>query len=242
MKLFDELTNVELVALDDEGINYYIDLECAQAGIPLLPPRPTAPESPQVEATIQLVKLSSLWTHWYVEPEHGRRIMEAIASGPLFASKGTKPYEYPDPIGPDHHQFPKLESESFIPIDAAITLKIDIERYNREKSDFDTLETEYEKAVRGREDVQSHIYERIGDARHIAQRIEFAQADFARYLTLAQDNVTVAMNFLLKSQTHLRDDEYREAVEELCPGYDFDPEPEPATEDEGDDGDQDENE
>ena len=240
MRPFDQLTTKELGDLTEDQIQYYCDLACAERGVPFLPPEPTGPERPDADQTMTLSQLSGGYRDFFMSAEHAAEIMELVNSKQLYKSEGSDPYKYAKPIGPDDYNYPKLTTESFLSANDAATLKDEIAKYNTVKSEYDSLSREYRDIRKKRQEETEFIRDRINEARETLRRIATAGTDFNRYLELSENNPTVAMNFLLKANDFLREDEYREAMLELCPGYDFTvPEPAPEIRDQPDPDDDD---
>lgn len=219
MKHLDDHTNEELVALTDEQIEHYCDLACAEAGVPFLPPEPVEPVKPEVKCDLTLMSLR--WHGFYMTPGHAAKVLEAIASETIYKQGGEGDYHYSKPISESDYEFPELRPESFVDRSTYDSQQKEIEQYGVEKKQYDRDKREFDRIFKEREGTVSWIYERISDASRFVRFCESARISFKRYLQLANNDATVAMNFMLKASTDLTEDEYHDLIEELVPGFDI---------------------
>jgi len=219
MKRFDDLTNAELAALTEQEVAYYCDLACAEAGVRLLPPEPREPDPISVEKTVTLIAFGG-YHECYMTPNHAVKVEEAIASGVVFQSSGDGEFQCYHPIKREDWNYPKSgDTKVFVSPENYEQAKEKVISYNVLKKKYDGDKSDYDNALRERRDCVQRIFDRIEEACSVLSRIERTREDFERYLTLAEGNRSVAMNFLVKAKPFLLEGgDYSSLIEELCPG------------------------
>lgn len=216
MKRFEDLTSNELVALTETEIGYYCDLACAENGVPFLPPEPVEPVAPEAKPDITMVEFFG----YYLAPEHGARVLEAMSSGAMYDDAGRAPYQTLELIGTDNWRWPKLNAKQFYSQAAYDAIQKEVESYTALKSEYDRQKKDFDCIAKERRATIGYIFDAIRDAREDIATHDRVRHDFARYLGLADGNATIAMRFLLKSNSFLDEtDKYDDLVQELCPGY-----------------------
>jgi hypothetical protein len=202
MKKFHELTEQEILDLTADQINYYIDYDCADQGIGLLPPMPNKPElniSEPDETVYQIGDIICL------HAEQAQRIMETINQSALVRTD----YNYPDSsrvriterMEKDNYYYPKMTPKDVYSQSLWLVVKDQAEAHNKALRRYNEDTSEYDKAVSGRKRVVEAIQEHIDNTREHAQGREQLRAEFKRYLELAEGRVSIALNFLLKTRT-----------------------------------------
>lgn len=205
MKPFDDLTHEELIALTDEQVNYYIDRECAEAGVPLLPPSP--PVQPEIEQFPKDI------THYIVA---GLRFLdEREARSVLDAIRNTKTRRTTTYIGsrwsysgPIHDAVD--ESEQAITIEHVHTPEMAAKQKlaNETKADlkatFDAAKKTYEEASSGRETVADRVRRAVSAAWKLESRRQVLLSEYDRYKPLANGDETIAKRFLQRAHGDAR--------------------------------------
>lgn len=196
MKNFWDLTDEEVLALTDAEVEYYRDRECAEKGVPLLPPNPgPAPEMnlPKPDTTAYeidgctfanqddamahhaLVRKSGIdLSSKYVGREYGSDTVKiAGKKAYIFNVQPVEVYssEQWNEIGAQFERDKAAKAE-----------------WQKRKDDFDETATKRREAT---EDVDS----RIAEARSNSWEKERALANFNRYLALADGDDAMARKF-----------------------------------------------
>lgn len=205
MKPFDDLTHEELIALTDEQVNYYIDRECAEAGVPLLPP--TAPVQPTIEQVSKSVTHYMVAGLRFLSEQEARRVNDAIRTA---GSRRTTQYvgsrwSYSGPM----HDVPD-ESEVTVSIehvhtpDEAARQQLANEQKADLKSAFETAKKDYDSAVSGRENVAGRVRAVVSSAWTLERRRQRLLSEYERYLPLANGDEQVAKRFLQRAHGDAR--------------------------------------
>lgn len=215
MKRIFDMNDEELLALDEDSVVKLIDYECALEGIPMLPPNPGPP--PVAEKDVVVYKVGGFKT---TSSEHASCIMKAVVEGPLV--KTVYDHNYKDPyivqIVQDDHDYPKVETELRYSAELWDVIKTGLEKFESCKVEYSRLDKAFKEALAARSDIDDRAWGQISEARTRRNDREEIRSQFARYLELAENNTTVAMNFLLKARPAICG-EYPEMIEELCPFY-----------------------
>lgn len=198
MKRIDELLEAELVALDDDMIQRYIDYECALEGVPMLPPTPgLEPEKTFPGPDAKVYKIGEFMTR---DSEHASRIMEALTSGQLVQADYDRDYnnKYLKALNPGEYSYPKIETAVYHSPEQWDRIKDDHSKFSVKKSEWENLKKTYDNALKERAGVTKKVFDLIQDARDRSYNRDRLRAEFARYLELAEDNRQIALNFLEK--------------------------------------------
>lgn len=193
--LFDTLTLPQLAALSPEDIDHYIDLTCAEQGVPLLPEHPGERPTLDVACDATVYELPSLI---FLDVAEATRLLEAAQSCVSLVEITYMP-------GPGYKKQVrersvlsslKLSTEQVYSARVAGTMKTRILAAEQAKSDYDKALTDYEDARIKREAVAVVILDRISEARVRRDRQERLTREYKRYLELAEGRRSVAANFL----------------------------------------------
>lgn len=202
MKDFNMLEEAELIALTPEQIVYYIDLECAEAGIELLPPyKPPLPIKPP-ENDLNVYKVAGVLL---VNMEEAIGLRDYLAG---LTSIGADAYHYSQ--GYRHYFQPKTEP---IAIDVvtmmseqrAIAMKTEIAAHAQAQKDAEEGRAAYDKIFEQRDRVSDRVYAAIRTANFTENRRRELRRDFERYVELANGDAVMAARFLDKAKPSARE-------------------------------------
>lgn len=198
MKPFDELTEPEVLALNDEQIDYYIDRECAEQGVTLVPPSPPQPPTkPAPENDVTAYQIAGILV---TDMSEAQRLRDCIAG---LKTRGGDGYSYPT-----YRHYFKAEDTSepiaITPISMmsearVVANKTALDEHEAQKKVYDKANEDYQKAVTGRDRVARAIRERLSEVREKDWRRQELQALYDRYLPLANGDRTIAARFLRKA-------------------------------------------
>lgn len=192
MKRFTDFTDKELVALTDENIVTLIDYECALEGVPLLPPHPgPKPQKTTAPPSTTAYEISG---RFVLDTDHATRIMEALASGPLFTST------YPNS---DYYtkylvvaDTPSVTTCKIYSPEEWLAIEAEYKTYADRLKVWESFNTEYTEALKGRTRISDNVYEAIADARSRINKLQRLREELARYLVLAEGDRIIALKFL----------------------------------------------
>lgn len=192
MKTLDDHTLPELAALDEAAIDALIDLECAIAGVPMLPPTPTPPEPLAAVYDVTLYEIGGFRFRSREDAEH----VAAAINGRLVASMGydykvsgsyVSDYEPVETVVQVRHD--RTQACHDAQRSAKLAHKALTDAYKAQQSEYDTIAEQ-------RETVAERVRAAASSARSHAMQADRLREEFARYLELAQQDRRIALNFL----------------------------------------------
>lgn len=203
MKKFDDLNELELVALATDEINHYIDVACAEAGVPLLPPRPPeAPELPEVpphDATVYTLKWGYSSVAHFTDSAQANAALELFKGLTSICDLGyVSGPSYEKKIVNDSREF-SISTESCYSGNLADRLALVLGEIKTAKDAHTKEKGAFDKAVIEREGIASEIRTRVREARDRENRRQRLRLEFDRYLVLADGSRDIAARFLAKA-------------------------------------------
>jgi hypothetical protein len=216
MKSFDDLTKEEKAVLTAEAIQLYIDLDCADAGLPMLPEIPPKPVMPVVVPDMEVYEVSG---HKVPTIENAQILLAAFAQVTILDYMYNTRTEtstgscYVHEVR-EYNQGAKIERKPAMTQELYNANKAAIEEYNIEKAEYDRIYSKFTKAKESRTKISEAITNACIEARqYVAQREQYKN-DFVRYVTLAEGNKQIAWNFLAKANSDI-EEEYHTLKSEL---------------------------
>lgn len=198
---FGELTEDQLAALSDVDVERYIDLACAEEGVRLLPefnavPPVQASDGPDivlhevggmffrdVDDARQVARLASVCRRWAPEWIAGRGY-----------SGGTESHYYVPAESEVGVTDKKGYSKTFYEVRRAV-----MDQSTRDLKHYEEQKREWDGILGKRNEVRSRLWQAIEAARGTVNRRSRLRGEFARYLELADCDITIARRFLLKA-------------------------------------------
>lgn len=203
MKSFDSLTEQELVALDEDAIQRYIDYACAENGVPL-PSLPPAPATVDYTPDVTVYSVGH-WLH-FRSAEQAARVLDAIGEANPFEMDYLNV-----PTGVTSHALTARRSSSLVvtPIQAfsterAAALKEALAGAKRAEDIYQKARKAYDSAVSERESYADDIRGKVADAWERHNDREARRRDYERYLSLADGDTRIAARFLANAHHDAR--------------------------------------
>lgn len=213
MKPFVRLTEAELLALSDDTVQRYIDYECAEAGVPLLPASaPVAPSSDAVADDLTVYEVAGILFPKREDAEKVRDLIAELEHGQFRYLSGPS---YRKRYEPSSCADVAVQSQRLLSPTKAANLRAVIERAEREKKAYQDQKTEYDKTLRARNEIAEHIFAKIEEVRENQRQRDALMQEYQRYLELAAGIKSIALRFLKAARPN---------AEELLPDL-FAPEP-----------------
>jgi hypothetical protein len=198
MKDFKELTDAEVLELTDDEVQTYINLACAEEGVPFLPPCPVAPEPYNPIKSVTIYKVVSLE---FTDGKEADKLAEIING---MQSRTNTAYKYPRGgyNGSGVLVYEGVDADPITISTVQVFSKEDFEGnrsklavYEANKTEHDKLKKEYDRIYGQREELETEINRRLEKVRTNAQyRLNLING-FEQYLELADGNPVVAMRF-----------------------------------------------
>jgi len=198
MKRIEEYIEEELLALTPEEIANTIDYECAELGIPLLPTKPLPYNFVAPSRDIEAYCIGGL-----------RFDNRDAAEGILTVIKDYKVYKedysdynfkYLSELNENDYSYPKIEQASYYTKQRWDEIETELKRQIKLNDEHKEAKKIYDAILEDRSEVVNALQERISTAKHRARRVAEIRAQWKRYLELAENNPSIALNFLLKVQ------------------------------------------
>jgi hypothetical protein len=217
MKRIYEMTEAEILVLDETEISKLIDFECALDGIPMLPPHPgNAPVSSKCEPDMTAYEVSGIF---FTSISDAANVLDAINNAvAVYKTDGWSDDKHLIKMFPGEYGFPKIETQKLVSDELFREKRAEIEAVKTVKGEWDRAKRIYDETYKQRESIVEMVYNKARMARDNAYEQESYRSEFRRYLELADNNATIAMNFITKAKPSIQTD-FPALVQELCPGY-----------------------
>lgn len=218
MKSFNELTDDEVLALGDAEVETYIDLACAEEGVPFLPPLPEAPEKYDPKGTVTIFRVGG---EEFTDSAEAEAIASAINAATSRVNVSAK---YPQGgwrgqsqwvlDGEDEAREVSVSTQTVFTLAEYEQHRARLAAYLTDKNEYDEKLATYKSVASKREDARIPITERVDHVKSAAALRGYLIAGFAPYVELADGDKTVAMRFYRRAVLLPTD-----VVEELVPGF-----------------------
>jgi hypothetical protein len=188
MKKITEMSHDEIIALDRDDIERLIDIDCAEAGIPLLDLAPVAPVEPKSERVLNSYKIMSVVfkTH-----ESAEALQDCLR-------KNFRNILRMDYSEPSEYRL-KIEDYAYSTDEETKAQNKEDALYDKEFAKYKALKDKYDLHLAQRQEVADPIFNIYNEAGAKEQVRQMLRREAARYLELAEYNTSVAKNFLQKA-------------------------------------------
>lgn len=211
MKNWKDLTDEELANLTDDEVSKYDKIICAEEGIPFL----EEPEKPVINytkenLTVYTIKYADSMA--FTDMAEATQVMEAINKctsvgtvkynyGCRYYEKGFKSYDATEALA-------SMQSGMMYD-EATAKSNYDLkESHRKELNHYEDMKNLYDSSIQRRLQATNDFYTRLNAAQSaMSYRKKLVRLYVEEYLPLAEDNETMAMNFLKKAYTVSEEDE-----------------------------------
>uniref|UniRef100_A0A6M3IZK9 Uncharacterized protein n=1 Tax=viral metagenome TaxID=1070528 RepID=A0A6M3IZK9_9ZZZZ len=208
LKRLEDYTNEELLALSSENIDILIDLECAHAGVQLLPDKPVPVVGNEINPDIDVFEVK-VESNYFANREDAAEVVDLISSkkrmhlgyvsGPSYKRK----IKGPD-ISPIDIRISKIFSE-----DLWSRIGIETEMIESKRKEYDEKKKEYDHIVESRQEISGTVFNKISAARQEKHMFDMLCNEARRYLKLSLGDKEIAMRFMIdvrpKDEQMIRD-------------------------------------
>jgi hypothetical protein len=195
MKRFEDLSDEEVLALDSGKIDFYINLECAHEGVPLLPPAPVAPEKDDVKGDVEVFKVPETI---FATKEDAERVA-ALATLCKRLTWGYVPGPRFDRIVNQTDEPVHVANERTFTPSGWDLVKTVAERFHAENEAFKKEKAEFEKALVARGRVSREIMGRVERVQAVERRRQRMMVLYNKYIDLADGDRKLAAKFLTQA-------------------------------------------
>jgi hypothetical protein len=205
MKNFNDLTKAELAELSHDDIVRYINLACAEEGIPLVPELPEKPIEPSIVPDKEYYSIAGHTLATMEDAEKVQRVFNGIV---VYSENYSKRCGNLHVYDPDERSW--NDPTKIIPIKAmsnelyAQRLK-EVESYKTAKGEYDRIEEKFKKIKEQRKSVEESHWAIYRDAVEWKSDMEQAKRTFAQYLELADGDKGIAWKFLVKANEYIEE-------------------------------------
>lgn len=211
MKLIDQMTHKEIIALGREDIERMIVYICATEGIKLLP-EPVKPDKPAIEPDLVAYQLDDYYSFdrnvlneiAVIFAKHRHSILKENYNWSVGSQNKKLSYDEYHVDKMAHVKLTKVFSEKlFAEVEGRLRLhKEAVEAYNADLK-------EYEAAKKQREDATDWVWAKYNEAMDIERTFTRLLSAYNEYVTIAGGDYDMAMTFLKKAYTVTEQQEQR---------------------------------
>jgi hypothetical protein len=204
---FETLTDDQLAALEYEDIQFYIDIACAEQGIPLLPAEPVPPP----ERTITKSGVHYVIGTWRFSQREAAEAIADVVNKQHEFRRETKyigdSWRYNSPTYDAREDTPEVSvtTERVFTMSEAAAQQEDINKWAAAKKQYEDDKKAYDSTSKGRNAAGVEIRSRVEDAARKVRRREFLKAEYQKYLTLANGVIDIAGRFLYRAYSDAKE-------------------------------------
>ena len=206
-KDFGRLTQSELADLTDDEINHYIDIRCAEEGIPLMPEKPEGPREDVVVPDTHVFTIEGKWA--FTSREEAEAVVAAIdaAKSKVFFHPSSR-YGENDPgqitleNGGSYDTYGKLadiKKRTAYSADQYVQTKNAIERNAAAEKAYRAAKKAYDEAFEQRRKYINEVWDVVNEAISEEGHRKDYESKLDEYVELADGDTDKAEAFLYKA-------------------------------------------
>ena len=192
---FNDLTDEEKLALNDEKVTEFVKIECAFEGVKVLP-YPTEPIEPPVGEKKEYWRIAYHSDFTFAKKEEAEAVMSLLKQSDIIETNYCGDLSYVSKIRKYNGT---LNSEFYNTIEQYEKMKVELEAYHRAKTNYDALKKEYDKEIKLYRDIEDDIWKQINKVRELHESMEDLMVEYLSYLRIAKGNHEIALGFLEKT-------------------------------------------
>jgi hypothetical protein len=185
MKKITEMTHDEIIALNDSDLTRLVDIACAEAGVPLQDQAPEAPVKPEYTEAFNSYKIVDIV---FKTRESAEALQDCLRKN----LRNIWHLHYFDPL--ERHL--AIEDCIFVTDDEQRNRDEESKIYSTELAYYQALKEKYDAHTAARETLAKPILAIYHDDRAKEAVRQMLQRESKRYLSLADQNIDIAINFL----------------------------------------------
>lgn len=220
MERYDDLTDDQLVEImeDDTSKQRLYDIECAFAGVPLLPTHPgTKPTNKEIKKDVVYFSVGGIKTR---NAEDSAKLVELLATLDIVDTeyRAGKSVLVDAKKGTYERNFNVVTEECYS-AELLAGEKDNIAAYERAENTYSNLKREYDRALQDRAEVVDAINNRYDCILDTARRHAQMMVEYNRYLDLAEGDVVMAKKFLNDTNSEYQEEFpefFKEVPSEEC--------------------------
>jgi hypothetical protein len=208
MKSIEDLKDHELLELTPAAVDRFIELACAEDGVPLLPKAAPTPPVKRKELIPDLVlhELSGLYFFKREQADEVRkRLLECDLGTVGYVKLPGWKSDYNRRVAEAEYEVPKItQVELFSETKIGENLRMINETTEAEDA-YKKDKENYERISKRRAEIAEKVMKVIAAARKRAQERTFLLAELERYVDLAEQDRGIALRFLAKAHPEARE-------------------------------------
>lgn len=196
IKRLEDLTFAELIKIKRHSPEYnqLIDLECAHAGINLLPEHPgNAPVKPDIKPNSTIYKVGSWGFTSIAEAE---AVVDFMVSKGIWKEENKSGVTVMTPIDENSYYWPEIKKTAVYTEDEYAQVKDTIKLVDTVYKEWKEKDDEYSAVLKERQEIIDRFDNKVAYASEVTYGIAKIQTSLTRYITLAQGSYSIAIGFL----------------------------------------------
>lgn len=195
---FSDLSDVEILTLTDEQTRYYVDLECAKAGAPLLPPEPgPKPVEPEKHCSARSYEIGGINLY---SSEDAMKVLDLLNSVKRCSWGYARGGSYRDRVLTTESGALTISKGSGYTPEEWERQRESVVAYEQALKAWETADSERSKAIKAREDAVGWVMEKIERVREQDGLRKQYAAEMERYTELANGDRAMAREFLVRAR------------------------------------------
>lgn len=210
MERIQYMEDVEIVLLSSEEIETLIDLECANEGVRLLPPMPTAPVAIEAKPNVRAYCVNGVL---FTDEKKAQAVADLINASMPHETYYLIPHKWSGPQGVKPCETETtVRTEMYWSAENYGAHATVVTAYEKEKKDFDEQNREYDRVRDARGSISEEVWSTYHGALKRKRVKERMLVEFDEYVTLAEGNREQAFKFMAKARPDLDNHDGREMV------------------------------
>lgn len=196
MRFIDDMHVTELEKMTDDEISAQINLECAEAGIPLSEPPPVAPVQPNVQPDVTVYEIGNFIV---AAPEDVTRIQQTLAACSVLELEYARHTPNYEKIINGRADVATATIKQVYSQAHYATVRAALETYASENSVYQKEKEAFDKIEKRRIEVIQRVRNTVNAARTRARERERIRLQMKEYEKLADGSAEIAYRFLRKA-------------------------------------------
>ena len=193
----EELSFDEILAIQIDSPEWYkiIDLECAHAGVPLLPDHPG--DKPKGLTYEEDITLHTVGNWGFTDPTVAQQIVDLITQNKPCTTNTKSRKEVVTPIPKGSYKWPSISIDTGYSQELFDSFEGEALKVADQISAWKEKKDTYDEALQERQDVIKTFSAQRSYASHVTEGVSQMQRTFNRYMELSQGIYEVATDFMV---------------------------------------------
>ena len=198
IKKMEDYTNEELLALTDDQIKDTVNLECAHAGVRLLPDVvPVKPDGKKPDKDVAYFTIGSVD---FVNQVDANEVADLIATKPVITKKYSSGPGYSYVHTGSETNRPAVDTQMIFSESYLNTVLLEKTAIEEAEKLYEELRDEYDSISDARGKIVTTLYDMIGEARCEKELHDTLRLEFKKYMGLALADEEIAVRFMVSAR------------------------------------------